>query len=135
MTLTSLAPTEAAVNGAGSDLANPAPLLDMDEWNDPRQWLERLAKDRSTDLKSEAVDEIRAAAEGAVDRFEKGDQLEFAREVKEILEGWGYDGVIYKNIFEARGSRQSRKSYVAVSPDQIKSIHDDGTSQGPDTRC
>ena len=47
--------------------------------------------------------------------------------LRDLLESYGYDGIVYENAFEGEG-----KSYVAFHPEQGIWI-DDGTGPGGDT--
>ena len=52
---------------------------------------------------------------------------ESSKALRDLLESYGYDGIVYENEFEGEG-----KSYVAFHPEQVIWI-DDGTGRGGDT--
>ena len=52
---------------------------------------------------------------------------ESSKALRDLLESYGYDGIVYENEFEGAG-----KSYVAFHPEQVIWI-DDGTGRGGDT--
>lgn len=51
----------------------------------------------------------------------------FANDLREVLLKYGYDGIVYKNMFEKEQSEQAEDSWIALKPEQIKSIYNIGT--------
>jgi len=98
-------------------LKNPVRLPDMDDWNDPREWLHRLHQ--CPVRLREAISQI---ALGDLARWHNGDDFRTARDMKQYLEEDGYDGVIYMNRYEAPRARGSRRSFIAFYPEQIRSV-------------
>ena len=96
-------------------LKNPLEFYDLGDWNDVGMWGEFLAPDNYEILTDKEVD-----------------KLETIEDVKQALIDKGYDGIIYENQFEGKGS-----SYIALAPNQIKSAtHNLGTfsPDSPDIR-
>jgi hypothetical protein len=91
---------------------NPLRMDDVGIWNDFNGIHARLANEDKITAKE--ADEI-------WDEWQKTDEKGWSK-LKEVLKRKGYDGFVYANEQEGEGD-----SYVAFSPEQIKSIENKGT--------
>lgn len=120
---------------------NPLRLADVGEWRDPVQVIEHLknsdilrggftqeqrdkiseAFDTLDQLNEEAIEVREQYEQGDPDYFNDPDTISIASELRELIQDFGYDSIVYRNFIETTG--EADDSVILFEPSDVRSIH------------
>jgi hypothetical protein len=109
-------------------IQNPLRLPDMSDWSTPHNWIDEL-KDQRAIMRGPVYSEIAATAREFARKQEDAPGAtqanalthDFLNRMRSVIEKHGYDGIVYRNIHEAKDMDAGDDSYAVFHPYQIKS--------------
>ena len=99
------------------NIRNPLTMDDMSSWRLPEDIADQLLKKKSHIFSEDQLNVLRDIRQN-----QSADEADLTQ-ISTIIKDAGFDGIKYKNNFEARKNAANPHSYIALEPSQVRSRH------------